>query len=248
MSQGTSSLGDTSSLRRWNLTFEISKFQEFFGTRKTGKTSIIKELARTSERLTGDARSIYVYQDLEHLSDATVGDPAKELVVDLAEKIREAFKSAGLRTNEIASLGSDAGPLEFFRALDTILKRPDMQSVELVIMLDEIEHLCPPGSESADPNESRLRISQLLGVLRKLFQERTNFKFLLAGLATAPIEAGLLFGKPNPLFAFAHSYYAEPFYIEETAELLKGIGRRIGIDWSDAAVSEVQDQTGGTSS
>jgi hypothetical protein len=117
--------------------------------------------------------------------------------------------------------------------------------LNLVIILDEIEHLCPPNSDEVESTEANEAIPQFFGVLRKLIQELDNFDFVVAGLASAVVESGELYGRHNPLFRLANAHYLSPFTRDEAAELLQGIGSRLGMNWKGEAISSAYDETGG---
>jgi len=218
-----------------------------FGTRKTGKTSILKELVRTSSSQghTG-LKEVFVYQDLEHLPRPSSGrDPIPELLGDLAESIRQELKLRDLRTRELGELDGRPTLLDFRKALTAILSHPSNVDLYLVVILDEIEHLCPPDSDDIGPSEANEEIPQFFGVLRKLVQELDNFNFVVAGLASAIIESGELYGRHNPLFRIANTYYLAPFSMSEAEELLQGIGVRLGMNWTREAISAAHEETGG---
>jgi hypothetical protein len=83
-------------------------------------------------------------------------------------------------------------------------------------------------------------------VFRKLVQESRNFGLVISGLASASIEASELYGRPNPLFSFAKPYYIGPFNDEEGNALLRGVGKQVGLNWMDNAVSLAMAETGGS--
>lgn len=218
-----------------------------FGTRKTGKTSILKELVRTSA-VDGRAglKEVFVYEDLEHLPRASSGrDVIPELLGDLTENIRRELKMRGLRTKELGDLPAEPTLVQFRRALTAILGHPSNCELYLVIILDEVEHLCPPDASRVESNEGNESIPQFLGVLRKLVQELDNFNFMVAGLASAIVESGELYERHNPLFNLANTYYLSPFTRPEAKELLQGIGSRLGMRWGDDAIDTAQDESGG---
>lgn len=220
-----------------------------FGMRKSGKTSLIHQIINSTQnsRDAESKRRVFVYQDLEHLSGFNDGDPVAELVRDLRDSIHRNLKEAGLRTREIAELSHDAGLLDFRQALDTLLRKLQQESdAELIVVLDEIEYLCPPGAETALGAPNTQKVPQLFGVLRKLVQERSNFGLVISGLSSASIEASELFGRTNPLFSFAHSYFLGAFTDEEGQDLLRGIGRKLGLSWSGDAVASSLAETGGS--
>ena len=218
-----------------------------FGTRKTGKTSILKELVRTSE-VGGntDLIEVFIYEDLEHLPRPESGkDPVPELLGDLAEDIRNELKLRGLRTKELADLTERPTLLEFRRALTANLRHPANLQLYLVIILDEVEHICPPNADKMPPSPTTETIPQFLGVFRKLVQELDNFNFMVAGLASAIVESGELYGRHNPLFRLANSYYMSPFTEQEASELLEGVGARLGLTWTPDAVRIAHEESGG---
>lgn len=216
-----------------------------FGLRKTGKTSLLNELASSyrSERDANDRVQLLIYQDLEHLPTLNE-DPVTELVQDLAENIRRQLKQHGLRTQEMADLPSSASPSEFRRALDRLLEKLETEAT-VVLLLDEVEHLCPPNPGPDTSGLGYQHVRQLFGGLRKLVQERDNFAFVLAGLANAAIESAELYGAPNPLFSFAKPLYLGPFNLDEADDLLNGIGRRVSLHWTPEAVAVAHKVSGG---
>lgn len=217
-----------------------------FGMRKTGKTSILREIQRTALAQDFEGRRpVFVYSDLEFLPSIGPEDPVDELLVDLAEDIRLELKNSGFRNKELADL-SDITLSNFRRALDKVLDHPNNENLHLVLLLDEIEYLCPPWAETAEEaTPQSQKIPQFLSVLRKTCQEHKNFSFALAGLASASVEAGTLFARHNPLFSYAKSYYVTPFSRDECGDLLNGIGSQLGITWSDDAIGRAYAETGG---
>jgi hypothetical protein len=218
-----------------------------FGTRKTGKTSILKELVATSasQGHTG-LKEVFVYMDLEHLPGPNSGrDPIPLLLGDLSESIREELKRRNLRTRELGELSETPSLQEFRKALASILTHASNIDLYLVIILDEIEHLCPPNAEDIPVSAGNEEIIQFFGVLRKLVQELDNFNFMVAGLASAIVESGELYGRHNPLFNMASTYYLAPFTESEASELLQGVGARLGVSWNADAVRAAYEETGG---
>jgi hypothetical protein len=218
-----------------------------FGMRKSGKTSLLQEMIRSSAA--SDARTrrqrAFIYQDLEHLSGFDAGDPVAELVADLIESLRAGLKAVGLRTKEIAELPADASLPQLRSALDLLLSRLSADQ-EMILLLDEVEYLCPPQAERQAGNPVNQKVPQLFGVFRKLVQERGNFGLVISGLASASVEASELYGRPNPLFTFAKPYYLGPFTDTEGADLLRGVGKQVGLTWTDESIQLAMAETGGS--
>ena len=216
-----------------------------FGLRKTGKTSLLHEIIRTSRKAdqTSGRRRVFVYQDLEHLSGFH-GDPVGELLSDLRMEIWKELKDAGFRTSEVAELSETASLTEFRSALHQLLGRLD-EDQELILILDEIEHLCHPSAENTEGTPATEKVPQLFAVFRKLVQENTNFGLVLSGLASASVEAAQLYGRENPLFSLAVPYYLGPFNDEEGSGLLRQVGEQVGLRWDDDAVVLALAESGG---
>lgn len=213
-----------------------------FGLRKSGKTSLLKQIG---EELRGvdDERFVFVLRDLESYPSPPRPVVAP-LLVDLREAMLDALRAAKLRTRELMDITEPEDMLAFKRALQAVLRKERGRDVHIIIALDEIEFLFPPDCLHLETQEVQ-EIPQFLGVLRSLTQENENFSFLIAGLASASIEEGILYGRHNPLFSWAKAYYVPPFSIEEASELLRELGRRMGIEWDGAAIGLVHSESGG---
>jgi hypothetical protein len=213
-----------------------------FGLRKSGKTSVLKKLGET---LLEDTRRPYVFvlRDLESLP--SLPRPViRPLIFDLRESILAQLRQRGFRTRELAEMVDGGDLLEFRRALQTLLNRAGETQLHVVVALDEVEYLCPPDQVDVETPETQ-EVTQFFRALRSLVQETRNFTFVIAGLASASIEAGTLFGRPNPLFSWAKPYYVPPFSAAESESLLITLGRRMGLVWDKAAGDEVFETTGG---
>ncbi len=212
-----------------------------FGLRKTGKTSILKRLGQLLSD-SEDPKFIFVLRDLESLPSLP-REVVRPLLLELHADILNQLRENDLRTRELAEIDDPGDLLAFKRSLQTLLRKAD-PSFQLVVALDEVEYLCPPDRMEVETPETQ-EIPQFFGVLRSLLQETENFTFVFAGLASATIEAGTLFGRHNPLFSWAKPYYVPPFMPEEATQLLRELGRRMGIRWQINAEDEVYVQTGG---
>lgn len=213
-----------------------------FGLRKTGKTSLLKRLGEQLSEASSP-QYIFVLRDLESLPSLP-REVIAPLLLELQDDILGQLRDRKLRTKELAELEHPIDLLAFKRALSTLLKKVGPSELQLVVALDEIEYLCPPDRVDLETQETQ-EIPQFFGVLRSLVQETDNFTFVIAGLASASIEAGTLFGRHNPLFSWAKPYYVPPFLPQEASQLLRDLGQRMGIRWQINAEDEVYRQTGG---
>lgn len=208
-----------------------------FGLRKAGKTSVMAELSDT----VGDG-TVPILMDLETFP-APPDDPTPYILADLRIRFRDALKERHLRTMEIAGLPEVPSITQWKSATQVLLKKLDADGVRVLLMLDEVEYLT---SDKVDVAEGNLpQISQLLGAFRSLVQETSNFTFLLSGLTSSITESGRLYGRPNPLFSWAKSYYLGPFDKGEADELATSVGSRMGVEIDPGGLQALHDGSGG---
>jgi hypothetical protein len=213
-----------------------------FGLRKVGKTSVLKTWASRLRSLDGD-NYVTVICDLESLP--SLPEPvAPGLVRMLSKRIRDELKERGFRTREVAELPATASADEFKEALENLLRKLAREDVQIVLGLDEIEYLCPPGLIEGDLAEGQ-EVTRVLSILRSISQQESNFMFGVAGLASAVLESGYLFGRPNPLFSWARPYHLSFLEPAESTSLIVELGRRMGVDWDQEAVLAVCLASGG---
>lgn len=211
-----------------------------FGLRKTGKTSLLSELGRLFQL--GDSKnSIYILQDLEVLP-SNVEEKVPQLITNIANQLQIDFKRHGMRTHEISMLTHESTAGDLRQAIEASLRLGVGKEKMVVIALDEVESLV--GSASSMASE-RTGIPELFGALRALVQENKNFNVVLSGITTAPIMYPTLFGRENPLFAWAKPTFVAHITRSETQRMIRDLGFRMAAHWTDAAIDKVYEFTGG---
>jgi hypothetical protein len=114
----------------------------------------------------------------------------------------------------------------------------------VTLALDEVEYLVP--ADRIDIQEGDMpSVAKFLSALRSVVQENSNFTFLLSGLTSAIIESGRLYGRPNPMFAWAKKYFLSPFTREEADELARSVGQRMGVRIDEGGLAALYEATGG---
>ncbi|MGW4131886.1 AAA family ATPase [Amycolatopsis japonica] len=227
---GQDFFGRQTSLRQLTEHLTAGRVSGVFGLRKTGKTSLVKELGRRAESAP-EVHQIFVLRDLEtlpSLKDVQVPNLIEDLKVNLLSELR----SEKLRTFELANLSSHPTVSEFRRALHYLLTHISKQDVNVVLALDEIESLVGP---AADWNSDRPEVVELLGALRALVQENDNFNVLVSGLTSSILEKGELFSRENPFFAWASTLFIPPLTVTECTEILENVGERMAVTWTPEA-------------
>ena len=210
-----------------------------FGLRKSGKTSILLQL-RAELR---DDNVVATLIDLEAYPSPPE-DPTDALVADIRRRLTSELTKGRVRTRELDALPESPGILEFRNALHELLRKIEPGGHRIVLMLDEIEYLTP--SDRIDIAEGDMpRVAQLIGALRSVVQESSNFTFVLAGLTSGIIESGRLYGRPNPLFSWARPVYVRPFDREEADSLATTVGAKMGVQIDTGALEALHQASGG---
>lgn len=210
-----------------------------FGLRKSGKTSILKQL---QEELHED-QVVTVLMDLEAFPSPPE-DPTDDIVSELRRRLIEELKAHRLRTQELSQLPERPGILELKNALQVILKRLHKEGHRILVLLDEIEYLTP--ADRIDIAEGDMpRVAQFLSALRSVVQESDNFTFVLSGLTSAIVEGGRLYGRPNPLFSWAKAVYVKPLEREEADVLASTVGGKMGVQIEPGALEALHEASGG---
>ncbi|RLK24692.1 hypothetical protein DER29_2620 [Micromonospora sp. M71_S20] len=211
-----------------------------FGLRKTGKTSLVKELGRQLV-IASPTQRIFVLRDMEDLPKDP-NEHSAALQMDLTASLLPKLRELKLRTHELTQLTKESSLSEFRRAMQAMLGHESSRDIQMVVALDEIESLI-----GKDPRRSldRPYVPEFLGIMRSLVQENPNFNVVIAGLTSAVLEAGVLYGRENPLFAWAKPYYMPPFDRGAADDLVRDIGARMAVRWSDDALDKVFALSGG---
>lgn len=207
-----------------------------YGLRKAGKTSVLMELSGTAEE-----GVVPILVDLEAFP-APPDDATDDILESITRRLAAALDERGLPAPELKMAGQPT-IVQWKQQIQDVLKRIEPSGTRVLLLLDEVEYLT---SDKVDVEEGDLpRIAQMLGAFRSLVQESSNFTFLLSGLTSAITENGRLYGRPNPLFSWAKTYYIAPFTRAEADDLALTLGGKMGIHLDDAALAALYDGTGG---
>lgn len=206
-----------------------------YGLRKAGKTSVLTELSDTV-----GSSVVPILMDLETFPSPP-DDPTPDIIADLRRRLRDSLEQRGLKTKDLDALPERPSITQWKTATQATLKQLHADEVSVLLMLDEVEYLTSDNLQDG----SLPQIAQLLGAFRSLVQETQNFTFILSGLTSAITESGRLYGRPNPLFAWAKSYFLGPFDKADADELAIGVGGRMGIAIDANGLQALHDGSGG---
>lgn len=210
-----------------------------FGLRRSGKTSVIRELKRSLL-----ARDVVVtIVDMQLVTTSSLSKVAGSTIGSLLEDLRSA-KASGSRVK----LGSEADAFAYGASTadlaDRIRKIASRNPwMRIVLAVDEVEHLVQMANEDAHG------VRAYLGALRSSAQLSPNVSLMFSGVANQMfLSSSLGAGSTrvdNPMFGQVAATFMTPFSADETSDLVRGLGSPMFMQWSDDAIAAVHDATGG---
>lgn len=221
------------------------KIAGLFGLRKTGKTSVLKQLATEPEQ-----DQVVAYVDIESTSGDE--DPAATISRKILEELSRALQRSNYSTGDItrtleqaAKEGLDLDLATLERCINSALTAKRNRNMSLVLLIDEVENLFPPDFRDRVPSRAENSIVNFFSRLRSLHQQNDRFAFLIAGITASILEVAEIYGNSNPLFQLATPHWLPPLSPEESKNLLKVIGKRQGMTWTDGACVSAYKESGG---
>lgn len=207
-----------------------------FGLRKSGKTSAIFKLKRM---VSADGSGALVYVDAQspdvyrlrwwELLGRIKDDFAKELGEMLPHPLDRPFSP-------------NTAVKRFAQAVDYLLGKPNDRNPRVLFVLDEIEHICPQLSPDAHWNEDFLPFWKHL---RAIQTADRRLSFLIAGVNAHATELPSIGTQDNPLFSLVGSRYMPPFDRTETGEMVRTLGKYMGMHFTDDALDYLAQHYGG---
>ena len=207
-----------------------------FGLRKTGKTSVIFGVERTLRRI--NEKCVFIdcenpsfhlkrwYKALHYIISEIISQ--NNLKIDIIPKedyteedAAEIFESEILRIHE--ALGNKS----------------------ILIIFDEIENITFKISPSSHWAEG-LDFIFFWQTLRSLFQKLNSvFSYLIVGTNPMCVEVPTVQGKDNPIFNQVSFGYIPGFNVDQTREMVRRLGRIMGIKFEDLIYSKLTEDFGG---
>lgn len=223
-----------------NLTTAIAGDQNvaILGLRRSGKTSVLREL----RRVLLPRRIVMPIADFQMLENQSVEELGSSIAASLNEELKVA-KSKGIDVwigNEADQSVLDMTPVALSDRIKRVAARNS--TLRIVVAVDEVE------SAAAIARVNPMSIKVLLGALRSAAQARANVSLVFSGVANRMFRSSSLGDNgdvDNPMFNQVESIYLTPFELDETAALLRELGRPMLLDWQSDAIDEVQRLTGG---
>jgi len=207
-----------------------------FGLRKTGKTSVIFGVQRGLLKISGvsafvDCQTPAFHQLRWHF--------ALHFVLDAINK----QNNSKVRIGDMSSYTAKDAPSLFEKYLTKISHK--LGSKKIMIIFDEVENITPTVSPTKHWKDGQDFVL-FWQTIRSLFQSSTNlFSYLLVGTNPLCVELPTIGRVDNPLFAQVPIEYIPGFDVPQTREMVRKLGRIMGLKFDEIIYSRLTDDCGG---
>lgn len=223
-----------------------------FGLRKIGKTSLLKAfVAESREWVAGEPALLPVHLDLQAIPPGRRDQTY--LFWEIGRRTLEAltqfpgFQGAPPRMRLFGAdeppTASDDASLPFHSDLRKVIEQASRFAPELhvVIVLDEIERLVPPGTAEKGFEGA----VELLRYFRGLNQEGMPLSVVVAGANPYLAERAAVGGQENPLLNFIMKHYLAPLEDDEARFMIQRLGGMMGVRFHHEAATAIVNHAGG---
>ncbi|HCM5630153.1 TPA: ATP-binding protein [Klebsiella pneumoniae] len=206
-----------------------------FGLRKTGKTSLINAISRNLQK-NGE-----VVTTIDCQSPSINKRKWNEAIYYVCKKTKEDNYLQSFLPEEVYFTEKDAAELlaKFVRDVN---KEKDKK---LFLIFDEIENI----SRVTSPTEHWRSGADFLYFwqsMRTVFQTvGINLAYLIVGTNPSCIETPRIDSSDNPLFNHFTPTYLPGFDIRSTRDMIRRIGKRMGVNFEEAIYTNINEEYGG---
>lgn len=199
-----------------------------FGVRKTGKTSLLFQIYR-----------IIHQQNLGYCFMIDCKSPLyrrmhwTELLDEMCELVSEKMQiqySAG---------GEEKNIIKRFRNL---MKEATQRSLKIVFMFDEIEYISFKAPTDDHWKTEFIDFWQTLWSIQSLYR---NLVFVISGVNPSVTEVDTVNGVQNPLFSIVQSEYLQGLSLDDSKNMIKTLGKRMGMRFEPQAIELLFNQYNG---
>lgn len=218
--------------------FRAGENAGLFGLRKTGKTSAVFKLRRHIE---SSNSGLSVYIDAQHTSIyrmrwwELLGELADRVVVELGRPVPEEY---------LPPYDEWEAARRFDRLIEYILGLDTPRAQRILCVIDEIEHIVP----ELGPKKARHWDEDFIDFWKTLRAVQTvhhGLSFLVIGVNPSAVERTSIDGQDNPLFSLVGVRYMPSFIRDEVREMVRTIGKPMGMRFSDEAYDYLFERYGG---
>jgi hypothetical protein len=156
-------------------------------------------------------------------------------------KVKEALKTENDFPAEVMFTEKDASYLteKFFKTCREELNGP------IFLIFDEIENISTNTAPASHWSEG-IDFALFWQSLRSIFQRNTNlFSYLIVGTNPTCIELPKIKNIDNPIFNHFTPLYIPGFSVKESREMIRKLGRRMGLQFDESVFSKITEDFGG---
>lgn len=225
---------------------ESSACVGIFGLRKMGKTSVVRAATDQLDPVSKGLSLAFATEvdDEEIQPRVLVAWLDLQLVYDRSEKrLYDALHESLKSRFELAKVGVRPKPaVGSLGQIDEILRVAlKYTAIPICIVLDEYDYLFE-GSGGQPPIPGT---AELLRMLRGWGQQTNRLSLVVIGRDPSFLEAPELGGFPNPFLNWAVSTWIRPLKQREAPELLRHLGKRVGLRIGAETARIALEETGG---
>lgn len=224
--------GRRAEVRQLDFALDRGQSVGIFGLRKAGKTSLLNYV----EKHRAEQGKPVIRLDVSGLS-------AEQFQLGLLVECHKLVRAASGSAPRLTSLTRDGRPhpvasisTHWLNDLDILL---DGLPGRLELFIDEIDQAWPGGRSNLDEEEARALqrcLTQLRGVIQRREAEgKDSIGIVCAGVDPAIFERPLLDGRDNLLYKFVRLSFLSPMKKDEMQEMVRSLGRRMGLRYRDPA-------------
>jgi hypothetical protein len=233
---------DTYFFGRSNLINEIvnrylsGEHTSLFGLRKSGKTSIVYAL----ERRLITSGNLVLSLDCESPSIHLLR--WNELLERLTKKYHE-LRGSKIKLDTTGRY-DELHAAESFEA-DILRIHKSKKPASTLFIFDEIERLTPSTASSPHWKDS-VDFIYFWQALRSFYQKHPQvFCYMVVGTNPSCIEAPVLNGHENPIYASIPSQYVPPFTVDQVTQMVSRLGDYMGLKFDPIVFSKLTEDLGG---
>jgi hypothetical protein len=233
-----------------------------FGLRKIGKSSL---LGRVEDMLSADSDAVCATAFLLGNSATLKGGRWWDAALDMIEKWQTKLQRIADRNNskirpkaerlrevlgrKVADTGQIASAfqkdiLALFKSAYALRNELGRTTVRLVLIVDECDHLYPHIADSGHWRTDFFTLWNTIQATKRGLENPKELVYVLGGVNPSGVEQGTIIDSANPLFE-TQTIYLRPMGQDEATLLLRGLGERMGLAFSDETIAAIYETVGG---
>lgn len=205
-----------------------SENRGIFGLRKTGKTSLLFKIQRTSN---AENLGQFFFYDCKSpsLRKLRWNELLGEICNDISNNIHVDIKQ-------------DYGEINIIKTFRSVLKDAERRKVKIILIFDEIEYISFKSLTDTHWQRDFIDFWQTMWSAQSVFK---NLTYIISGVNPSVVEIDKVNGIQNPLFGIVQYEYLKGFSEEELKSMLKALGKRMGLTFDHSAIKHLFEWYGG---